>query len=90
MKGMISGVRVDAVQRAPTTGYTNSCMTHGRRNRATFTSEFSTVSDRILSGICRMTSNPMGPPMSWTTRWTESRPAASRAFRVQRARPLHV
>ena len=65
-------------------------MLHGLWKVAGSSMVFSTVSDRTRSGFRTAHSQPIGPPMSWTTRWHRETPSASIASPVQRARPDHV
>ena len=53
----------------------------------TSSSVFSAVSDSTRSGLRTAHSQPIGPPMSWTTRWQRSIPSASSASPVQPPRP---
>ena len=73
----------------PSPRIANGRIVQGRRKPTTSSSVFSTVSESTRSGLRIAHSKPIGPPMSWTTRWQRSIPSASIASPVQRARPDH-
>ena len=74
-------------QSSPTPRIENGCIGHGRWNVAASMSVLSAVSESTRSRLRIAHSKPIGPPMSWTTRWQRSMPSASIAAPDHRARP---
>jgi hypothetical protein len=81
--------RNDASQSSPSPGAANGLIVQGRRKPAMPSIVLRAVSDNTRSGLRTAHSQPIGPPMSWTTRWHRSIPSASIAWPIQRASPDH-